>query len=84
MVNPLFDAKNSITSEQAALKQGRTGVFAAERRKINRQLVHLTIQEKALQAFEKYFPKMFHEPPVCEKYVTVHREDVDNNSSGSG
>ena len=46
MVNPLFDAKNSITSEQAALKQGRTGVFAAERRKINRQLVHLTIQEK--------------------------------------
>lgn len=68
MVNPLFDAKNSITSEQAALKQGRTGVFAAERRKINRQLVHLTIQEKALQAFEKYFPKMFHEPPVCEKY----------------
>lgn len=68
MVNPLFDAKNSITAEQAALKQGRTGIFAAERRKINRQLVHLMIQKKALQAFEKYFPKMFHEPPVCEKY----------------
>ena len=68
MVNPLLDAKNSIKSELKKLKVAKSETIGEKRRAVTRQMETLIIHEKALAAFEKYLPKMFHETPNCEKY----------------
>lgn len=68
MVNPLSEAKIKITSELTNLKATKPRKFSSTKRAINRQLLTLAIHDKALQTFEKYLPKMFHDIPICEKY----------------
>lgn len=68
MVNPLLDAKLSLQSELKKLKSDKSSIFGSKRRAISRQIATHVIHEHALQALEKYLPKMFHELPSSESF----------------